>query len=113
MKLTGLNPRWVRSGGEGVTDMAGNPVPLRERVALSFDCPCGNSDCLRACIGFTNPPDGKGPCKSRGENTWEMLGDSFENLTLSPSIQRVGECGWHGFITDGEVANERPEGFSG
>ena len=103
MRLTDLNPRWVCSGGEGVTDTGGNPVPLRPMIAISFDCPCGDADCIRACIGFTNPPDGKGPCKSSGEHTWEMSGDSFADLTLTPSIQRVGECGWHGHVTAGEI----------
>ena len=103
MKLTELNPRWVCSGGEDITDMEGNPVPLRLKVAVSFDCPCGDSHCLRACIGFTNPPDGKGPNQGSGEHTWEMTGKSFEDLTLEPSIERVGECGWHGWIKEGNV----------
>ena len=103
MKLTELNPRWLGCGGEGITDMEGNPVQFREKVAITFDCPCGDSDCMRACISFTNPPDGKGPSRSREESTWAMAGNSFENLTLAPSIQRVGECGWHGWIKEGNV----------
>lgn len=34
---------------------------------------------------------------------WERTGDTFDTLTLKPSIQRVGGCAWHGFITNGEV----------
>ena len=103
MKLTELNPRWLGSGGDSVTDMEGNPVPFRAKVAITFDCPCGSSDCIRACIGFSNPPDGQGPSISSGESTWVIWGDSFENMTLAPSIQRVGDCGWHGWIKAGNV----------
>jgi hypothetical protein len=72
-------------------------------------------------VPFENPPDG-GPSlypeghnwKVRGhrtvvevdEETTEQEGPpdySFERLTLTPSILRK-DCGWHGFITNGEIA---------
>ena len=108
MKLTDLNPNWVFTGGEGVTDMHGKPVPRRENVALTFDCPC--SVCgERPCLLIRNPADGLGPLEG---SSWELTGGySFETMTLVPSIQRVGECAWHGYITDGEVATERPDGW--
>lgn len=99
-RLVDLSPRWFRSGGEGVTETAtGKPVPERNGVGLSFECPCG---CSQRCAIHIDPPmDGKGPLDRHGQNVWTRTGDSFENLTLRPSIQRVGGCKWHGFITDG------------
>lgn len=34
---------------------------------------------------------------------WDVSGTSLENLTLKPSIQILGGCKWHGFITSGKV----------
>lgn len=103
MKLTDLNPRWIGAGGEGVTETAtGKPVPKRHGVAIGFDCPCGCG--TRCCIEFNNPLDGKGP-HDASRNLWTRSGDTFEALTLTPSIQRVGGCAWHGFITNGEIRN--------
>lgn len=100
MKLTDLDPSWVGAGGEGVRDKDGQPVPRRKGVGITFDCPCG---CTRGrYVPFTNPLDG-GPPYNDGHATWQRTGDTFETLTLTPSIQMIGECGWHGFITDGEA----------
>ncbi len=37
---------------------------------------------------------------------WQRTGETFDTLTLTPSIhsrKEKGGCGWHGFITNGEV----------
>ena len=102
MRLTTLNPRWVSSGGEGIT-RNGVPVPRRDGVGVSFDCPCGDDErCGRAFVRFSNPLDGQPPDDPE-LTSWERTGETFETLTTKPSIQRVGGCNWHGFITDGEV----------
>jgi hypothetical protein len=104
LKLTDLHPEWVGTGGEGITDTDGQPVPHREAVAISFDCPkCGpDHPCL---IPLFNPLDGGPPAMANGGHTWTRTGDTFENLTLAPSIQRVGGCNWHGFIQNGDIIN--------
>jgi len=102
MKLIELNPMWVGSGGEGITDAAGNPVPHREEVGVRCDCPCGCGSSMY--VPFSNPKDGK-PSDGSGSR-WERSGDTFETLTLSPSIRRIpinGSCGWHGFIKNGKI----------
>lgn len=97
MKLTDLNPNWVGSGGEGIT-RDGAPVPRREGIGVMFDCPCG---CDQACfVPFSNPIDG-GP-NEYGQG-WKRTGDTFEDLTLTPSILRIRPCGWHGFVTKGQI----------
>jgi hypothetical protein len=101
MRLADLNPEWFSSGGAGITETAtGRPVPLRERVGVELDCPCGCAH--RLYVPFANPPDGLGPT-SPGHG-WQRTGETFGDLTLTPSIQRErpNRC-WHGFITNGEI----------
>lgn len=101
IKLTDLNPRFVGAGGDGVTNAeTGEPVPERHGVGITFDCPCGKCG-ERTTIIFSNPIDG-GKDYGAGNPTWHRTGENFEILTLNPSIQRMGGCGWHGFLTDGE-----------
>lgn len=100
MKLIELNPEWVGNGGESVTDANGNPVPRREGVAVDFDCPCGCDQ--RLCVVFANPLDG-GPSVHPGPPRWTRTGETFEDLDLKPSILRIGGCGWHGYINNGEI----------
>ena len=95
MKLTDLNPRWVGAGGEGIYDKDMKPVPPRHGVGVTFDCPCGCAD--RCYIPFENPLDG-GLMLQDEKHSWDRVGDTFETLRLSPSIQRVGGCAWHGFV---------------
>lgn len=101
--LTKLNPRWVSSGGEGITDSrTGKPVPQRERVGVTFDCPCGTCG-VRGYIPFKNPID---PRAEENPAGWHRHGDTFETLSLHPSIFRPAPhgCGWHGFLTTGVFA---------
>ena len=119
MRLSDLNPRWVGAGGEGVWDKDGNPVPERHGVGVSFDCPCvsctaqrtGDLDRyfhLRVYVGFRNALDGGTPHDPREGAQWERTGDTFDTLTLRPSIlsmKEKGGCGWHGFVTNGDVTS--------
>lgn len=125
MRLVDLHPKFIGSGGEGVSQPSDQPclaclgkgcpdchqtgkeyepAPRREGVGVCFDCPCGNVDQGHQCfVPFANPLDGGPPIDPpRG---WQREGDTFDTLTLSPSILRVGGCGWHGFIRNGEVIN--------
>lgn len=102
MRLADLHPRWVASGGDGVTSTTtGEPVPRREGVAISFDCPCGRAG-ERVALYINPPLDGGEPDSS---HYWDRTGDTFDTLSLTPSIQRAdpGGCRWHGFITNGEA----------
>jgi hypothetical protein len=104
MRLAELAPMFACHGGLGVTSADGSPVPLTLGVALICNCPCGNPDeSHRLYVPFRNPI-GPGPLvRPFG---WQRTGDNVDNLTLTPSIHRVkerGGCGWHGFITRGEV----------
>ena len=92
------------------------PAPERHGVGISFLCPCpicvekrtGDPDedyYLRVFVSFKNPLDGGPPHDPRPKAQWDRTGETFETLTLRPSILRLGGCAWHGFITNG-VAHE-------
>lgn len=103
MRLLDLHPEWMSAGGEGISNADGSPAALRKDVGVLLDCPCGKCDeDHQLYVPFENPIDGS---LSR-ERGWARTGDTFETLTLTPSILRntaYGGCGWHGFITNGEV----------
>lgn len=61
---------------------------------LLFACPgCGRMGSIRV----TRP-------KSEGGQSWELVAGELtepESLTLAPSINCVGCCGWHGYLRNG------------
>ena len=89
MRLADLDPGWfsTESGRRG--------------QGIHFLCPhCKNTHII---VLFSNPIDG-GPasigedlCKPR----WLRTGDTFDTLTISPSINSPGH--WHGWVKNGEV----------
>lgn len=101
MKLTDLNPQFIGAGGEGIT-RDGEPVPERRGIGITFNCPCGCDELV--FIPFRNPLDGGPPWDSDPRRAlWDRTGEDVETLTLTPSIQRLGGCRWHGWIRSGEV----------
>lgn len=89
-----------------MTDKDGNPVPYRHGVGVIFTCPCGTHKPddfdVEVFVQFTPTLDGT-LNELQGHSWKRESGDTFENLTLSPSILRLNNCRWHGFITNGEV----------
>lgn len=79
-RLVDCNPRWVTGRYAGRND----DTP----VGVHFDCPEGHDGCSHA-IPFTPALDG-GPAASwyTSGAIWQRAGDTFEMLTLSPSIRR-------------------------
>lgn len=108
MRLTDLHPEWVGAGGAGISDKDGNPAPVRRGIGVLFDCPCGNRAEEHQCyVAFVNPLDG-GPALDPTHPIWTREGDTFEALTLRPSVSRPvdkGGCGWHGYVIAGEVTS--------
>jgi hypothetical protein len=100
LKLTDLNPGWIGHGGEDVSGPDGKEIPRREGVGVIFDCPCGCDS--RCYVPFSNPLDGGGVW-SGSDKGWMRSGSTFADLTTTPSIHRIIPCGWHGYITNGEI----------
>lgn len=109
MRLTELHPRFLGAGGEGISNTDGSPAPKRTGVGLRFDCPCGCKGFIY--VDFDKPLDGGPPLRENERHRWTRTGDTFETLTLTPSIlcHNAGSgdpCkGWHGFVTNGEVTS--------
>lgn len=96
MRLTELNPRFVQYNGQ--------------RLGITFDCP----HCRKQRLGVAFQHQGLEHIESQAilsvsPNTkiWTETNpepDTFENLTLTPSIDCSSSGHWHGFITNGEVS---------
>ena len=119
MKLSDLEPRWAQNvmmnyHGTGQS----NFPPVGFRNGLTFLCPhcvaLGNRE-QRLGVTFTpslGPMDwltpGQ-PITDPKDNVWTRDGgDSFDSLSLSPSIDtsqgRIDFAGhWHGYIKNGEI----------
>jgi hypothetical protein len=101
VRLADLHPVFLTTGGSGVFYADGSAMPVTEGVGVCFDCPCGNhADDHRCYVPFSNPI---GPGPHVNGKGWQRTGDTFETLTLRPSVHRLG-CGWHGFISAGDVS---------
>lgn len=97
--LIALHPHWVTSAKGAI-------------VGLRFDCPhCRETkakDPARIFVELEPPMSADAP---RPSKPWQRTGDTFETLTLSPSIDfkhpkswTDGEMvGWHGFVVDGKI----------
>lgn len=96
MRLTELNPRWYAA-------VEGGP-----RVGFTFDCPhCPADDKHRLGIavhqdGLIDPEPENKKCWPPGF-VWTSGGDSWDTLTLTPSVDASKSGHWHGFITNGEI----------
>jgi hypothetical protein len=97
MKLTDLNPRWYTA--------AGSP----DIVGITFDCPCcpGHVSATRLGVLFVEEIDRDGLPNdahwTRPGVKWHRTGDTFETLSLTPSIDASKLGHWHGFVTNGEA----------
>jgi hypothetical protein len=95
MKLTDLDPSWV------ITEEG------RHGMGIQFFCPhCVKTDKpIYLAVFFANPIDGKpaAPASQHPAPRWARSGDTFETLTLQPSIDASGH--WHGHITNGKLTN--------
>ena len=115
MKLKALAPKWavdcdILIGGRIVHDED------RVGMGVTFACP----HCVALHPGeplerggpiqflgvfFRNPVDGKPHTDDQDlDHLWTRTGDTFDTLTLSPSIDASASGHWHGFITNGEIS---------
>ncbi|HSX11538.1 MAG TPA: hypothetical protein VLF94_07490 [Chlamydiales bacterium] len=100
--------RYWHDAGEPVVKKTGPrtyliPVAtLAEAQLISFLCP--------KCRGLDGEHHVHMPFADRGvdhelvKNQWNVKGSSFEDLSTTPSYLIIGGCGWHGYITDGNVS---------
>lgn len=107
MRLTDLKPRWMTEVGasghrEGQVSRQQDAQGIRMLCPLCFRQNGGSIGTHSVIVPFKdrNVPADAYPRMAR----WEASGNDFTDLTTIPSIL-IGEgCGWHGFITGGEVS---------
>lgn len=107
MRLADLNPRWSGSSG-------------RSGAGVTFDCPgpcCAGKPSVistpegsekdyegskeRLYVPFRNPIDGGDPIM--GEPRWNRIGETFDTLSLTPSVDASRFGHWHGFVREGNI----------
>jgi hypothetical protein len=95
VRLADLNPKWT--------------TPVRFSVELptgiSFLCPCCKE--LRLSVPFNNPIDPDSLLAATNwqasQPAWHRTGDTFDTLSLLPSIDYSASGHWHGHISNGAV----------
>ena len=96
MRLIEINPRWIASAER-----------KPRRIGLSFDCPHCRTQRLAVLFGPSYVeylPDGHTVARGwNSEHIWAMVGNDFDDISLSPSIDTGASGHWHGFISNGEV----------
>lgn len=81
----------LASAGRGAIYFPQKSVTVGVR-SIILNCPgCGDPSAMTVYSGCPKPPS----------PSWEISGEG-ENLTLNPSINCVGCCKWHGWLTNGE-----------
>jgi hypothetical protein len=92
-RLVDFNPEWMSDRND----------PTSEKWGIAFDCPCGTVCQFgpRLFIPFDNPV--AGPVSRWGREKWHRTGETFEALTLSPSLHAEGH--WHGWLRDGVLVS--------
>lgn len=111
MKLSDLDPHWVTPGNW-------SEQSPRFYTGVSFLCPhCdpsqpehGPNRRRRLAVSFYPPIDPGGLMTQYGPDWWPRRGDehtrasgeTFDTLTITPSIGFDSIGHWHGYITNGE-----------
>jgi hypothetical protein len=112
VRLIELKPRWVginpANPDKHYVLPGGQVAPSPIHIGVSFICP----HCLdqRLAVLFHPIIDPDGWAVKNGwalpdatNKRWQRTGDTFNTLTLKPSIDCSGSKHWHGFVTNGEV----------
>lgn len=100
MKLTDLNPRWV-----GIHGWSSDST---YHIGVTFDSPTRPGQRLAALFTPAIDPDGLAAKYGWGQffpesKKWGRTGETFDSLTLTPSLDFSAAGDWHGFITNGEI----------
>ena len=107
MKLTELDPHWVGLApghAIGLTFLC--PCCRECRIGVPFDVAIGGEK-LESIIGrdltVNLHREQAALANKKNEKHWHREGETFDTLTLPPSIDASQHGHWHGFITNGQV----------
>ena len=106
LKLTELHPKfvtfaqWASESPFYIGVRFDCPHCRTQRLAVLFDPPI-DPHRLQEKFGFAYDPKTFAP--SLNMSVWQRTGETFEALTLSPSVDAGWSGHWHGFIENGEI----------
>ena len=94
MRLSALEPTFRRHAPGAL----GKAEGMADAQGILFLCPaCVNKDGHSLLVWFA---DRGVPAEALPAPRWKATGTTFEDLSLSPSVN--AGC-WHGFVTNGEI----------
>lgn len=99
MKLLDLDPRWAMDADIVIGGIKRH-YENRQGMCVSFECP--HCRVQRLAVWFANPIDGLPPTDD-ASTLFQRTGETFETLTLSPSVDASKSGHWHGHVTNGEI----------
>jgi len=85
--LTDSAPRFYDSNG-------------RKGAGILFTCPCGECG-ETVAVDFINPLDGSDPVIDDNVQ-WVRAGNTFDDMSLNPSLDKATTCEWNGYLINGE-----------
>jgi hypothetical protein len=104
--LTDFEPQFLRHEIRDGREVHVDVDKLDDAQGVMFLCPVcsarnGGADAHGVLCWFRDcgVPDEAEPGPAR----WLVSGAGLGDLTLSPSVMLLSGCGWHGFITGGQV----------
>jgi hypothetical protein len=90
MRLIDLDPRWYT---RQFNNQGYEPTEI---IGFTFDCPHCKDERLSVLV--------KSDGIDKARFIWNVSGDSFSNLTITPSIDASNTGHWHGCITNGVLS---------
>ncbi len=100
-----LNPQWSATHIIDCFQIEG--VQMSESHGLLFICPKsrveGKDHYIQLYFAGSPVPDRLGKNKKGNAVRWTASGTGLGDLSLQPSILEECDCGWHGFVTNGDA----------
>ncbi len=102
MRLIEFNPRWITGIRADIPETRGK----RGQIGITFLCP--HCRMQRLGVLFEPPIDDNvlwlfATWKPIAGKRWERSGETFDTLTLIPSVDASTYGHWHGTIKNGEI----------
>jgi hypothetical protein len=117
MKLVQLEPQFVQYFRDEVAHFLRHVPDLVQAQGIQFLCPscfirnngAVGTHLIEVSFAGRNVRDDEGSHKRDGQpSRWNCSGSGYGDLTLTPSVlidpAKPACDGWHGFVTNGEVA---------